>query len=140
MLQQDKIKIFEETFSSDQANRKEIIEALCKKIFSYRIPLAITEEELYLSLDEAITNAMEHGNRWDPDKIIKICVTKNSDTLAISIADQGNGFATSEIKANLKSRDILSTRGRGIYIINQFCKLSWNNKGNEIVLQIKLTG
>lgn len=137
MVQQDKIKILDETFSSDQANRKEIIDALCKKIFNYGIPIAITEEELYLSLDEAITNAMEHGNRWDPQKKIKISVTTNSDTLTISIADQGNGFITTEFESNLKSRDILSIRGRGIYIINQFCKLSWNKKGNEIILQIK---
>jgi hypothetical protein len=58
------------------------------------------------------------------------------DHMQISISDQGKGFDTRIIKAALKKRDVLSNRGRGIYIINQFSKISWNEKGNQIVLLI----
>lgn len=140
MVQQEKTYILNESFPSDQNKRKEIIDSLCHKIIKSPIPMAITPEELYLSLDEAITNAMEHGNKWDPRKTINVTVIADDKEIHILITDQGKGFDTSEIEAQLNNRDILSNRGRGIYIINQFCTISWNKKGNQIDLHIKRRG
>jgi anti-sigma regulatory factor (Ser/Thr protein kinase) len=137
MVQQEKKYILKESYPSDQKKRKDIIDSLCRKIAASSVRMAITAEELYLSLDEAITNAMEHGNRWDPRKTVDVTVTTDSKNMYIVISDQGRGFDTKDIKASLNNRDILSSRGRGIYIINQFCKISWNKKGNQISLQIK---
>lgn len=137
MAHHEKTYILNESFPSDQSKRKEIIDSLCHKIVKSPVRMAITPEELYLSLDEAITNAMEHGNRWDPRKTINVSVVAEHDEIHILITDQGKGFDTSEIEAQLNNRDILSNRGRGIYIINQFCKISWNKKGNQIDLHIK---
>jgi anti-sigma regulatory factor (Ser/Thr protein kinase) len=140
MVQQEKTYILNESFPSDQNKRKEIIDLLCHKIIKSPVPMAITPEELYLSLDEAITNAMEHGNKWDPRKTINVTAVADDKEIHILITDQGKGFDTSEIEAQLNNRDILSNRGRGIYIINQFCKISWNAKGNQIDLHIKRRG
>jgi len=137
MVQQEKTHILKESYPSDQNKRKDIIDSLCRKITTSSVGMAITAEELYLSLDEAITNAMEHGNKWDPRKTIDVTVTADSRNIHIVISDQGQGFDIKDIKASLNNRDILSSRGRGIYIINQFCKISWNKKGNQISLQIK---
>jgi anti-sigma regulatory factor (Ser/Thr protein kinase) len=137
MVQQEITHILKESYPSDQKKRKDVIDSLCRKIATSSVGMAITAEELYLSLDEAITNAMEHGNRWDPRKTVDVTVTADSKNMHILIADQGNGFDTKDIKASLKNRDILSSRGRGLYIINQFCKISWNKKGNQVILQIK---
>lgn len=137
MAQQEKTYILNESFPSDQNKRKEIIDSLCHKIVKSPIGMAITPEELYLSLDEAITNAMEHGNKWDSQKTINITVVADKKEIHILITDQGQGFDTREIEGLLKNRDILSTRGRGIYIINQFCDITWNKKGNQIDLHIK---
>lgn len=137
MVQQETTYILNEPYPADKSKRKDIIDTLCRKIIGSGVAMAITPEELYLSLDEAITNAMEHGNNWDPHKTINVTVTADPKDLRISITDQGNGFDTKEIEAGIKNRDILSNRGRGIYIINQFCDLSWNKKGNQINLLIK---
>jgi anti-sigma regulatory factor (Ser/Thr protein kinase) len=136
MARQDSTTILNERYPSDPQKRKDIIETLCKAVTSCGIDVAITPEEIYLSMDEAITNAMEHGNHWDPRKHITVTVTADRKHMRISIADEGRGFDTSGIKAVLKNRDVLSNRGRGIYIINQFSTISWNDKGNEIILQI----
>jgi anti-sigma regulatory factor (Ser/Thr protein kinase) len=136
MVRQESTYILNELYPSDPKKRKDIIEALCKAITSCSINVEITPEELYLSLDEAITNAMEHGNHWDPRKNIEVAVTADRDHMQISISDQGKGFDTRSIRAALKNRDVLSNRGRGIYIINQFSKISWNEKGNQIILLI----
>jgi len=137
MVQQKITHILKESYPSDKKKRKDIIDSLRRKIATSSVDMAITTEELYLLLDEAVTNAMEHGNAWDPRKTVDVTVTADPRIMRISIADQGKGFDTREIKASLKSRDILSTRGRGLYIINQFCEISWNKKGNQILLDIK---
>jgi serine/threonine-protein kinase RsbW len=134
MVRQESTLILNELYPSDPKKRKDIIEALCKTISSSGIDLEVTPEEIYLSLDEAMTNAMEHGNRWDPRKTIGVAIMAERDEMTISITDQGKGFSTKSIKNMLKNRDVLSNRGRGIYIINQFCKITWNDAGNQIVL------
>lgn len=136
MVKQETITILDESFPSDLGVRKDIIDAICSKIAARDMHIGITPEELYLSLDEAITNAMEHGNRWNSGKRIHVTVTSKSDEVVIAIADEGKGFDTRDIAASLKNRDLLSTRGRGIYIINQFCDINWNEKGNQINLRI----
>ncbi len=137
MAQQEKTYILNESFPSDQNKRKEIIDSLCHKIVKSPVRMAITPEELYLSLDEAITNAMEHGNKWDVHKTINVAVYADKKEIHILITDQGKGFDTREIEGQLDKRDILSSRGRGIFIINQFCRITWNNKGNQVDLHIK---
>lgn len=137
MARQEKTYILNESFPSDQNKRKEIIDSLCYKIVKSPVRMVITPEELYLSLDEAITNAMEHGNKWDVHKTINVTVYADKKEIHIVITDQGKGFDTREIEGQLQKRDILSSRGRGIFIINQFCQITWNKKGNQVNLHIK---
>jgi len=137
MVQHKKTHILDAAYPSDQSKRKDIIDTICRTVVESGVDMAITPEELYLSLDEAITNAMEHGNRWDPRKNVAVTVSAGPKEVHISIADQGRGFDTREIEAGIKNRDILSNRGRGIYIINQFCDITWNKTGNQINLLIK---
>jgi anti-sigma regulatory factor (Ser/Thr protein kinase) len=136
MVRLDQISLLHEAFRAGRGKRKEIVDRLTCKISDSGIGLAIQAEDLYLILDEAVTNAMEHGNKWDPEKKIVITATAESDYMVISITDEGRGFNTSKIKAGLKRPNLLKNRGRGIYIINRFCTLSWNKKGNQIKLRI----
>jgi anti-sigma regulatory factor (Ser/Thr protein kinase) len=136
ILQKNKFALTE-SYPSDQNKRKDIVRALSQKIIESGVRIAIEQEELILLLDEAITNAMEHGNGWNPDKKVIVTVNANPDNMHISIADEGKGFDTSEFESSLNRRDLFSNRGRGIYLINQFCTISWNKKGNQINLQIR---
>ncbi len=131
-------KIFSEKFSSQRNNRKKIVDAISGYINNNCENIPISPEELYLILDETVTNAMEHWNNWNPDKTVQIEVAYNSKGLKIIISDQGDGFDVKKFKKKLKDRNILSTRGRGIYIISQFCKPTWNDEGNQINIEIPL--
>ena len=136
MIQPTPIPIFEKTFQSDPSQRKNIIDLICHAIIERRIPLSLSPEELFLVLDEAITNAIEHGNRWDPSKSIHVRVETQDSRVTVRIRDEGEGFNHRGLKLNTKNRDIMSNRGRGIYILSQFCDISWNERGNEIILTI----
>src|SRR6056297_1827782 len=128
--------ILDSSYPTIREARKDIIDDIVNIISEKNIELKIDKMELYLIIDEALTNAMEHGNHWDSNKKVKINVSINSKHLKISISDQGNGFLRGGEK-NINSPHLLP-RGRGIYIIKQFCKPVWNKKGNQIVLNVEL--
>ncbi|MFW5860604.1 MAG: ATP-binding protein [Spirochaetota bacterium] len=128
--------ILDSSYPTIREARKDIIDDIINVISKRDIHLNIDNMELYLIIDEALTNAMEHGNLWKPDKDIKITVSINSKYLKVMIQDEGTGFLRGKAR-NLDSPHLLP-RGRGIYIIKQFCKPEWNKKGNQIILNIEL--
>lgn len=128
--------IMSESFPSHRKVRKKIIKSIIKKLKEHRISIEINQNELYLIVDEALTNALEHGNQWDPEKVINVTVTRDRDRLDISITDEGIGFDTSLADKTPEEIKKLIPRGRGIYIIRQFCKPTWNEQGNQITLHI----
>lgn len=126
-------ELYNETFPSGKTKRKRIIDSVIKKIQEINAPIEIKDHELYLVIDEAISNAMEHGNLWDPRKNINIRIIKNNGDLTLSIEDEGSGFNPAQLPGGTEN---LKLRGRGIFIMKHFCKLRWNKKGNRIYIQI----
>lgn len=139
MAENSKIEIFQATYPSKREIRKEIINALVDNIRQHNIKIKINENELYLIIDEALTNAMEHGNKWDPLKSVNLRMVKNGKKLHLQIEDQGHGFNPDNNSADSKNIKNLKPRGRGIYIIKQFCTPQWNTAGNAVDLQIELS-
>lgn len=80
---------------------------------------------------------MEHGNRWDPEKMLAVSVSADTSYLEISITDEGAGFDTSLV-SEAAGPAALKIRGRGIRLIRQFCTPRWNKRGNQIRLLVDL--
>ena len=77
---------------------------------------------LVLCLDEAITNAMLHGNEGDPQLPIEIVVAVNDKRWQIAVSDQGTGFPISAIPDPDAPETLLLEHGRGIRLMR-----SWLN-------------
>ena len=65
-------------------------------------------------------NAMEHGNRYQPDIPVKIHVTLSGDELTVCITDQGGSepmvaAPTPDLQAKLSGEQ--SPRGWGLFLI-----------------------
>jgi len=78
-------------------------------------------DDLNTALAEAIINAMEHGNKMNPQLQVVITFTQTVGKLIISIRDQGQGFSPFENKDKPKIEDKLagvsSPRGWGWFLI-----------------------
>lgn len=84
-----------------------------------------------LSIDEAIRNAVVHGNRRDPTKRINLTYGVSPSKLEITIEDEGDGF---DVDAVLNGT-IPNFTGRGILLIRNFMdKVVFNEKGNKITM------
>ena len=58
-------------------------------------PLQYPERSLFgirLALEEAIVNAVRHGNRNDPTKTVRIRYRLDAEQFLIEIEDEGHGF------------------------------------------------
>ena len=131
--------LFDESVNSTNDSRLRLIDNIMHFLEEYPAKVNLDKYELYLILDEVITNGMEHGNRWDKEKRIKVRIFQEIEgNLTISVKDDGIGFNPSIIPKNLNFNGKLTTRGRGIYIIRKFCQAEWNVIGNEIKLKLML--
>ncbi len=116
-------------------SKKNIVISIADIIFREIDMRSLSYNELCLVIDEAVTNAMEHGNHWDPEKTISVEMDHTMEGVDLTIEDQGNGFDPEEAMAFFsQSKDRLRPRGRGLIIINRFCKARWNKRGNRITL------
>ncbi|UMZ72987.1 PAS domain S-box protein [Natranaerofaba carboxydovora] len=83
-------------------------------------------------LHELMTNAMEHGNKFDPDKMLYIEATVCEEFVVVSLSDDGEGFNWTEKLKKTCDIDFEGERGRGIIMAQLICdRLYYNEKGNK---------
>ncbi|MFC5284440.1 ATP-binding protein [Pedobacter alpinus] len=94
---------------------------------------------LMTCLNEAITNAIYHGNKQDPTKkvYVNLEVILNK-RLVFTIADEGDGFDFTQIPDPTDLENLEKLTGRGVYIMKRLAdQCIFNTKGNEVELHFK---
>ncbi|MDY6823798.1 MAG: ATP-binding protein [Thermodesulfobacteriota bacterium] len=86
-----------------------------------------------LVMREGLTNAVKHGNRYDPEKNVKYALQFKSDILTMEIEDEGEGFDWQAIQDLRPSAS--AEHGRGIFIMRRyFSEYHYNGRGNKLIL------
>lgn len=93
------------------------------------------DNNLKLALVEGVTNAMEHGNRWDARLAVAIQVEMTADRLRVSIADQGPGFQVSALPDPTCEEQLICERGRGVFLMRAIMdEVSFSPAGNCVTM------
>ncbi len=107
--------------------------------------------EIRLGLQEALVNAVKHGNRLDPSKTIVVRFSVVEKQFWWIISDQGSGFTPPcgchPLEAldykTFDDSDVPSEGnecGRGLFILHQvFDWVEWNRQGTELTLCKEMT-
>jgi len=86
-----------------------------------------------LALEEALTNAIKHGNRNDPSKHIVIRFHIGDERTAIMVRDEGNGFRPTALPDPTANANLERPNGRGIMLMQAYMtKIRFNEAGNEV--------
>ena len=107
------------TVPSAPDNEREAMERVAAAVAGLDLP-ADRLERLKTAVGEATMNAMEHGNRYDPDLSVAIQVRASSEVLTVSITDHGGGQEIPEADApdlEAKLAGLQSPRGWGLFLI-----------------------
>jgi len=103
------------------------------------------EDECYrigMSVREGVINAFHYGNKEKPEKKIHLAVDLTPDKMIIHVADEGTGFKLSDVPDPLAEENLLSTSGRGIFLMrafmDEFDVVPARTGGAEIVMSKRL--
>jgi len=130
--------LFQGKFPTTKELKTSIKVLIKEKLSQIDGKLCIDLPDLNLILDEAIINAMEHGNKWDPSKNIRVKISLTEKGIQIEIEDEGQGF---DYYQNYSTKEItppLRERGRGLLLMQKFCDIEWQNCGNIIKINIPI--
>jgi len=97
---------------------------------------------IMLTLNEAVNNAIIHGNKLDPDKqvVINTEYDESKAILCISIEDEGEGFDPDAIPDPLKEENLLKEGGRGVYLIEQYADdIKFTKEGTKLTITYHLS-
>ena len=73
--------------------------------------------DIAISVTEAVTNAVVHGNKNDLEKKVFIKLKADSSRVEITVEDEGNGFDPESIQSPIEEGNLLKEVGRGIFIL-----------------------
>ncbi len=86
-----------------------------------------------LALEEALANAIKHGNRYDPSKRITVTVETDAESTIITVADEGAGFDPCCIPDPTVDENLEKPGGRGIMLMRAYMDdVAYNEGGNEV--------
>lgn len=85
---------------------------------------------LPLAVDEALTNAIVHGNANSPNKSVQVEAMIDAQMLRLKITDQGRGFRNEYRRDPLDPNNLMTPSGRGVYLIEQVMdEVQWSRDG-----------
>ena len=126
---------FEVVIQSDYESGQSIVERIMEEVsqagFSTRDQFGIR-----LSVDEAVTNAIKHGNRLSPDKKVRIEFRRSEAGVRIEIEDEGDGFRPQDVPDCTLDENLDCPTGRGLMLMREFMtRIEDSEKGNRVVLE-----
>ena len=132
--------IRDEQIPNDAAKGREIVSEMLAHLESDNW----SENDLFgihLAVEEALVNAIKHGNQMDPEKQIEIKISSSLELVRIEIADQGEGFVPEDVPDPTAQENLELPCGRGIMLMRSFMShVEYNDVGNRVVMEKKRAG
>jgi serine/threonine-protein kinase RsbW len=97
-----------------------------------------SEKEIFgikLALDEAIVNAIKHGNHFDRNKKVHISFHVQPTRFDIQIADEGTGFDPQDVPDPTAFENLERPCGRGLMLMRHYMtEVTFRSSGNCVVM------
>jgi serine/threonine-protein kinase RsbW len=89
-----------------------------------------------LALEEAVVNAIKHGNCHDCSKQVHVICRSMAEKIWIKISDQGQGFDPEAVPDCTDAEHIDVPNGRGIMLMRNYMnRVEYNKKGNVVEME-----
>jgi len=86
-----------------------------------------------LALEEALTNAVRHGNGNDASKQLVVRYSVTPRRAVIMVRDEGSGFSLTRIPDPTSDENLERPNGRGIMLMHAYMtRVHFNRAGNEV--------
>ena len=88
---------------------------------------------ILIALTEAVNNAIQHGNRNDKDKVVRLTCKPGNAELSFTVQDQGAGFDYNDLPDPTSEENLLKPDGRGVFLMKQLSDvLRFEDQGRKV--------
>lgn len=88
-----------------------------------------------LALEEALVNAMKHGNQMDRAKKVRVAYHISAERFDVLIADEGPGFDPCELPDPTAVENLERPCGRGVMLMKHYMNVvDFNARGNSVCM------
>lgn len=95
-----------------------------------------SEKEIFgirLALEEALVNAIKHGNQMDRSKKVTVVSVVHAERIEIHITDEGSGFDPGDVPDPTAVENIERPCGRGLMLMRHYMtEVSFSGRGNSV--------
>ncbi len=127
--------VFERGFASRVDLKQEVLDAIAGVLTERGLVSEDDHPWLMLCLDEAVVNAMLHGNEGDAAASIEVAVLVDDQRWTVIVADQGSGFAADAVPDGEDPQSLLLEHGRGIRILAEWLdELTYYRSGATVLM------
>jgi serine/threonine-protein kinase RsbW len=91
---------------------------------------------IHMAVEEALVNAIQHGNKEDPTKSVHVAYRATPQRLRIEITDEGPGFRPAEVADPTCGELLCEPHGRGLLLMRAYMsKVEYLGRGNHLVME-----
>ena len=91
---------------------------------------------VHLAVDEALVNAVLHGNARDETKCVRFCCRLSPRKVRVEIIDEGPGFDPDSLPDPTDAEHLNRPGGRGVLLMRSFMShVEFRNSGNHVILE-----
>lgn len=110
--------------------------SVCSRILSDVKSCSFSQDEIFgihLAMEEALINAVKHGNKLDKSKAVKIEYSVTPDKFDVLIEDEGPGFKPCEVPDPRDDENLYKASGRGVLLMRAYMdKVEYLGRGNLV--------
>ncbi|HMR46204.1 MAG: ATP-binding protein [Bacteroidia bacterium] len=93
---------------------------------------------ILVAVTEAVNNAIQHGNKYNPNLKVKISYEVENDTISFAITDQGKGFDYYNLPDPTAPENLEKPTGRGVFLMKHLAdQIIFSNNGSSVELFFK---
>ena len=86
-----------------------------------------------LAIEEALVNAIKHGNQNVRSKSVCVEFDVNSDRVEIQVTDEGDGFRPCDVPDPTADENLERPSGRGVMLMRVYMdEVEFNDRGNAV--------
>jgi serine/threonine-protein kinase RsbW len=97
------------------------------------------EREIFgirLALEEALVNAVKHGNQLDRGKQVHVVYSVDDNHFEVSIQDEGPGFNPEDVPDPIAFENLERPCGRGLLLMRHYMsEVTFHPPGNKVTMR-----
>ncbi|MGQ9590560.1 MAG: ATP-binding protein [Planctomycetota bacterium] len=97
------------------------------------------EHSVCLCLEEALRNAVLHGNRQEFSKRVRLVAFSEGSDLGFLVSDEGGGFDPTSLRSPVRTERLVEETGRGVFLICSFMdRVAYYRGGSALLMTRRL--